>query len=524
MASSEDQNLLAKGVLAYMGTVSELTSSKIDKKIAQSPELQNFLVYLSERLPSIMGELLHSVSAHCEDALRTEKESQASRKRPEPPNSNGSIAKRLKLDRITEVRTGRNPAVRQGNIIPTEHRHPGPQSNSPCSKITLQPKSTSDKDKGSIEEVSEDIDPIVKHGERKHPDITFTSVSKPQDGNIVKSFAAPQHDSQLSTEPQCPEIELPCTSPSEKDEYSRHENSELEGSIGKPGEDNFSNIALTPINPADIGTTYNTESGLTIGSQSSEMALPQSSAPENQSGAESESPEDSSITEPDAIFVHQKEITDNLPTTFTVESGLSIRSSPTDNHFKATLLALTPTRINTNVHAEVTKVWKIVLLLDFFKTKREVYQYLENREKMPGEKLHTRSKWESTDPSKILETLQNVKRDTVDNKIHRAYGQTMLFSSVNAQVADGYRSTVTGHRCNHTALLEELARQKAGPVTETEIRQIISSYFYEYYAGQRWLAVIDWFGGDGIVLIFLIAGNCTLIWIDFFSYNWKPLF
>ena len=518
MAPSEDQNLLAKGVLAYMGTVSELTSSKIDKKIAQSPELQNFLVHLSERAPSIMGKVLGLVSAKCEDALRKEKESQASRKRPEPSNCNGSTAKRQKLDCVTEEMTARKSDQCQGKASPTGKEHPDSQSDSPCSKIAIPPRPTSDKDGESREEASEDIDPIVKLGERKVSDTTFTSVYKPQEGNVVKLSTAPQHDSQPSTELQHSKITLPCTPPSEKDECSRRENSEVEGSIGEPGEKNFSNIAFTPVNPADIETACDTESGLTSESQSSEMAPPQLSAPEDQSGTESDSLEENgAVIEPDAICVQQKEVTVNLPTTNTIESGLSIRSSLTDNSIRASLLALIPTRSNTNVHAEVTKVLKITLLLDFFKTRRELYQYLENREKMPGEKLNTHSKWESTDPSKILDTLENVKRDTVDNKIHRAYGQTMLFSSVNAQVADGYRSTVTGHRCNHTALLEELARKKAGPVSETETRQIISSYFYEYYAGQRWLAVIDWFGGDGIVLIFLIAGNCTLIWIDFSS-------
>ena len=517
MAPSEDQILLAKGVMAYMGTISDLTSSKIDKKIAQSPELKNFLVHLSERAPSIMSKLLESVSAKCEDALRKEKESQASRKRPEPTNGNGSTAKRLKLDCLTEEMNARKLAATQGKASPTGKEHPDPQSDSPCSKIAIPPRPTSDKDGESREEASEDIDPIVKLGERKLSDTTFKSVCKPQERNIVKFSAAPQTDSQLSNTSQVTKATLPRSSPSKKDECSRRKNSKVEGFNEEPGENNFSNTAFTLVNPADIETACDTESGLPSGSQSSQMTLPQLSAPENQYGTESKGPEqDGLVTEPDAIGVHQ-EVTANLPTALTIESGLSVGSNLTENCVRASLLALTPIRSNTNVHAEVTKVLKITLLLDYFKTRRELYQYLENREKMPGEKLNTRSKWESTDPSKILDTLENVKRDTVDNKIHRAYGQTMLFSSVNAQVADGYRSTVTGHRCNHTALLEELARKKAGPVSATETRQIISSYFYEYYAGQRWLAVIDWFGGDGIVLIFLIAGNCTLIWIDFSS-------
>lgn len=198
-----------------------------------------------------------------------------------------------------------------------------------------------------------------------------------------------------------------------------------------------------------------------------------------------------------------------VPTAYEIESGLSIRSPTIANYVKASLLALEPstTRPNFKVHVEIARIWDIILLLEFFKTRRELHQYLDNREKMPGEKLQARTYWETSDPSEILDTLNNVKRNTVDNKIHRAYGQTMLFSSVSEKVARGYKSTVTGNRSDHTALLEELARKKAGPVSETEVNQIIASYFYEYYAGQRWLAVIDCFGGSGIVLVFITAGN-----------------
>lgn len=205
-----------------------------------------------------------------------------------------------------------------------------------------------------------------------------------------------------------------------------------------------------------------------------------------------------------------------LPTAYEIESGLSSGSPIMENYVKASLLALEPstTRPNFNIHVEVARIWNITLLLDFFKTRRELHQYLDNREKMPGEKLQTRTYWETSDPSEILDTLDNVKRNTVDNKIHRAYGQTMLFSSVSKEVARGYKSTVTGNRSDHTALLEELARKKAGPVSETEVNQIIAGYFYEYYAGQRWLEVIDCFGGSGIVLVFLTAGNSYTLSAD----------
>lgn len=256
--------------------------------------------------------------------------------------------------------------------------------------------------------------------------------------------------------------------------------------------------------------------------QSFEIALPQTSIPTSGVGGESgdEITENGAATmtaaeyrmpSVDVACVNDQQVKEMaaLPTAYEIESGLSSGSPIMENYVKASLLALesSTTRPNFNIHVEVARIWKIILLLDFFKTRRELHQYLDNREKMPGEKLQARTYWETSDPSEILDTLDNVKRNTVDNKIHRAYGQTMLFSSVSKEVARGYKSTVTGNRSDHTALLEELARKKAGPVSETEVNQIIAGYFHEYYAGQRWLAVIDCFGGSGIVLVFLTAGN-----------------
>ena len=249
------------------------------------------------------------------------------------------------------------------------------------------------------------------------------------------------------------------------------------------------------------------------------MADPHTSSPENnketgaedaEKGAANTKPAQNEIQSGVILSVNERQEGDivALPTAYEIESGLSSGSATIEKYVKASLLMLEPsmTRPNFNIHDEVAKVWKIILLPNFFTTRRGLHQHLENREKMPGEKLQARTNWDISDPSDILDTLDNVRRNTVDNKIHRAYGQTMLFSSVNGQVAKGYKSTVTGHRSDHTALLEELARKKAGPVSQTEIDQIIAGYFYDYYAGRNWLAVIDWFGGSGVVLVFVIAG------------------
>lgn len=82
---------------------------------------------------------------------------------------------------------------------------------------------------------------------------------------------------------------------------------------------------------------------------------------------------------------------------------------------------------------------------------------------------------------------------------------------MNARVDDNYKSSVTGYIFDHSAILEELARKRAGSVSTPEIEQMISSYKHEYYAGKKWSAVIDWFGGSGIVLIFVTAGEIFIL-------------
>lgn len=199
-----------------------------------------------------------------------------------------------------------------------------------------------------------------------------------------------------------------------------------------------------------------------------------------------------------------------LPTNYGIERGLAEGSPLTVAYIKARLLKLKPltTRANFSIHDEIAKVWKIIPLLNFFKTRHELHQHLENREKIPGHEKQACTNWiNMSEPSEIIDALENIKMSETDNKIHRACGQTMLVVTVDAQVAQGYRSTVSGHRLDHMALLEELACQKAGPVSKKELAQMISSCFYEYHMGQKWLAVMDWFGGSGTVLVFLIAGN-----------------
>lgn len=198
-----------------------------------------------------------------------------------------------------------------------------------------------------------------------------------------------------------------------------------------------------------------------------------------------------------------------LPTKIQIESGLTMKTPAIEAFVSAECikLKLPGIRQGFKIREEIDQILKTVRHLEFYTTRGNLAQYLENREKMPGKKLQALPICDMSNLGGILDALQTVKTNTADNKIHRAYGQKLLYNSVNNNVDKGYKSTVTGRVFTQTAILEELALKKAGPVSKREKHQMISAYLNEYHAGRKWSAVFDSFGGSGMVLVFVIAGK-----------------
>ena len=192
-----------------------------------------------------------------------------------------------------------------------------------------------------------------------------------------------------------------------------------------------------------------------------------------------------------------------------IESGLTMKTPAIEAFIGAECIKLKSLgfRQHFNVQGEIDEILKSVRHLEFYTTRSTLVQYLEDRAKMPGQKIQARPSWDMSNLGDILDALQTVKTNTVDNKIHRAYGQTLLFTSVNNKVDKGYKPSRNGRLFDQTAILEELALKKAGAVSKREKDKMISAYLSEYHAGRKWSAVFDSFGGSGIVLVFVTAGK-----------------
>ena len=162
-----------------------------------------------------------------------------------------------------------------------------------------------------------------------------------------------------------------------------------------------------------------------------------------------------------------------------------------------------------NPKKEFGELLNTVKQLDFLFVKNRLLRYLSNRQAKMGIQLETPATWTMSEPQHVLGALRTIRAICDDASIHRAFAQMKLYLLVHQKLGSGHKPVQSGKgksRLPEKIYLEELARREAGPVSEEEIEARFHDYHSEYQAGRRWLEVADWFGGPGIVLIFITAG------------------
>ena len=163
-----------------------------------------------------------------------------------------------------------------------------------------------------------------------------------------------------------------------------------------------------------------------------------------------------------------------------------------------------------NPKKEFAELLNTIVQLDFLFAKDRLVRYLNNRQAKMGIQPETPATWTMSEPQHILGALNTIKTICDHAQIHRAFGQMRLYLLVHQKLESGHKPVQSGKgkpRLPEKLYLEELARREAGPVSEEEIEARFHDYHSEYQAGRRWLEVADWFGGPGIVLVFITAGT-----------------
>ena len=122
--------------------------------------------------------------------------------------------------------------------------------------------------------------------------------------------------------------------------------------------------------------------------------------------------------------------------------------------------------------------------------------------------------WDLEDPISIFNAIEHAAAQSDDAKIHQAYGQMQLYTSINDLVRKGRRS---GQRCKKDAdrhelpqleFLDYFADRKVGKKASLEAKWHMRARFRkEYYGGMNWLDMANLFEGTGVVFVFVVASK-----------------
>ncbi|KAL9638685.1 MAG: hypothetical protein Q9164_001393 [Protoblastenia rupestris] len=169
------------------------------------------------------------------------------------------------------------------------------------------------------------------------------------------------------------------------------------------------------------------------------------------------------------------------------------------------------------VNDEIEEILRSLSKLDPVIVTDDLVEHLTNRLKVKEyiniDDMEMPATWTMSDPGEIFRAIHGIMMASIDGKIHRALGEMILFHLVNATVEK--RTTLPlvaqPHLFDHADVLEDLAREAAGHVSDKEVKKKTNHFKHSYYAGKKWLEIVESFGGNGIVLIFVIAGTFRTI-------------
>ena len=168
------------------------------------------------------------------------------------------------------------------------------------------------------------------------------------------------------------------------------------------------------------------------------------------------------------------------------------------------------TKKKTSPRDELRELFLTCRKLPFRIVKGRLLVELRNRIRAPGQKTAIPSTADLFNPNDILNALQSIKMTTINAKTNRAYGQMRLFKSVQGKIkCPGYvpDTALTHGVAAHRSILAQMVRRAAPNLSEEELSDKKNSAIYEYEAGQKWVHVGEWFGGEGIILVFVTAGE-----------------
>ncbi|MCJ1455580.1 hypothetical protein MMC28_005935 [Mycoblastus sanguinarius] len=449
MAPSMNESNTVNSVIYYMGdstiAFSPQSMKRCFERIAKSPACKDFVLQISKQAPSIMTPILKDASLECATALQQELDDDKVKKRDVRKPSPARKAKRCKLG-----------AGKKSSNLPT------------------QAKGSEIMDEGTASTVEQSDDEILSDATSTvEPPASFSASSnggRPGDAIRKRSRRYSNQSPPSSAPGKLPDVQQGILVATRRDSSVRQ-------------------IGIKPV------ITYSGEF------ESPELV-------EDDVGGEA--PDKSLTAMTHGLQAIDRGRSPKLITDYEKEVGITRGTRDVTDSIKAYCFErFGHTHNKARQWEQMGEVCDNGRKLDSRVVKSKLVTFMENRLQKSGNRKKTPSTWDMSDPSEIYGALQEIHSTSQDASIHRAYGQMKLFLSVNAKAESGYKLKIDTRRVRMSLwgdILDELAVLRAGRVSRDEIERTISSYHTEYHAGEKWLDVATWFGGDNIVIFFVLAG------------------
>ena len=151
--------------------------------------------------------------------------------------------------------------------------------------------------------------------------------------------------------------------------------------------------------------------------------------------------------------------------------------------------------------------------LDFVILVDDLVEHLSNRlsvkELIITGQIEMPATWDMIHPTDVFKAIENITGRSYNSKIHRALAGMLLYRSVNATQDQNEPALIAGRPrlFHHSGILEKMGKEIAGPVSKKEVERKVRQSEANYIGGRHWLRVTNYFGGESVVLVFIIAGR-----------------
>ena len=493
--------------------------------ISTSPSFHTLIYLCSEHDPTILKSILQNALEKCTEAEKKmneekefkEREEKESKKREPEIQLGSENKKKAKVQHLDQAPTTISQQSQPKAISP-----PVCEVSLPLNALKSGVSSNLDSQIASQASTIQSVSPVRAQAS------TTSRCQSPQDINMMGPMLSPTLHLASSSEDLDPTSDKRNTVEDIQNwtgsEYSLDSEEDMEYGSDIHGEDCTVEDASAETEGHDCNpTTENASMSADKTSNGSEVFIPNPVFDANQStkvtleASSMPSPLRSSATTPPPS--QETGLTNNptktkTPTIYEIELGLVRGEDEVKKYIMKECFPLGDDhRANNKWFSkadDLRELFPTCRKLPFRIVKDKLLRELESRIEVPGQKTAIPSTADLFNPSDIFDALQSIKMTTINAKVNRAYGQMRLYKSVQGKIGGvnyvpdpALKHGVTAHR----SILAMMACCSAGKVSEKEQRDRINNFNYEYDAGKKWLDVAEWFGGEGIVLIFATAGG-----------------